>query len=93
MMTSSPSDDSTQPAPATISNNSVNSGSSYSYGPGISHHPGFSYRNVWRPLAISFIGGQTKEIYLDVADRGEPPTVSDGYCISLAYVVMLDIVR
>jgi len=93
MMTSSPSDDSTQPPPTNTSANAASSGSSYPYGPGISHHPGFSYRNVWRPLAISFIGGQTKEIYLDVADRGEPPVVSDGYCISLAYVVMLDVVR
>jgi hypothetical protein len=42
---------------------------------------------------MSFIGGQTKEIYLDVADRGEPPQVSDGYCISLAYISLLDIIR
>ena len=63
------------------------------YGPGLSPQPGFSYRNVWKPLTISFIGGQTKEIYLDVADRGEIPTVSDGYCISLAYISLLDCVR
>lgn len=35
----------------------------------------------------------TIEIYLDVADRGEPPQVSDGYCISLAYICLLDTVR
>ena len=40
-----------------------------SYGPGSSPQPGFSYRNVWKPLTISFIGGQTKDIYLDVSDR------------------------
>ena len=39
------------------------------------------------------LGGQTKEIYLDVSDRGEIPVVSDGYCISLAYVSLLDCVR
>ena len=42
---------------------------------------------------MSFIGGQTKEIYLDVTDRGEPPQVSEGYCISLAYICLLDIIR
>ena len=42
---------------------------------------------------IVFLGGQTKEIYLDVTDRGEIPVVSDGYCISLAYVSLLDCVR
>ncbi len=63
------------------------------YGPGMSPQPGFSCRNVWKPLTINFIGGQTKEIYLDVSDRGEIPQISDGYCISLAYVILLDVVR
>ena len=63
------------------------------YGPGMSPQPGFSCRNVWKPLTINFIGGQTKEIYLDVSDRGEVPQISDGYCISLAYVILLDVVR
>merc|ERR1719242_2062236 len=76
------------------SGNSTNvGGGSVPYGPGLSPQPGFSYRNVWKPLTISFIGGQTKEIYLDVTDRGEIPIVSDGYCISLAYVSLLDCVR
>ena len=26
------------------------------YGPGLSPQPGFSYRNVWKPLTISFVG-------------------------------------
>ena len=59
----------------------------------MSPQPGFSCRNVWKPLTINFIGGQTKEIYLDVTDRGEVPQISDGYCISLAYVILLDVVR
>ena len=63
------------------------------YGPGMSPQPGFSCRNVWKPLTINFVGGQTKEIYLDVSDRGEIPQISDGYCISLAYVILLDVVR
>ena len=44
-------------------------------------------------LTLSFIGGQTKDIYLDISDRGEVPVVSDGYCLSLAYVCLLDVVR
>ena len=49
------------------------------YGPGMSPQPGFSCRNVWKPLTINFVGGPTKEIYLDVSDRGEIPQISDGY--------------
>ena len=30
---------------------------------------------------------------MDVSDRGEIPVVSEGYCISLAYVSLLDCVR
>ena len=44
-------------------------------------------------MTISFVGGQTKDVFLDVCDRGEIPAVSDGYCISLAYVSLLDVVR
>ena len=66
-------------------------GSSVIYGsPGVS---GFYYRNVWKPLTISFVGGQTKELYLDSSDRCEIPQVSDGYGISLAYACLLDAVR
>ena len=66
-------------------------GNSVIYGsPGVS---GFYYRNVWKPLTISFVGGQTKELYLDSSDRTEIPQVSDGYGISLAYACLLDAVR
>lgn len=44
-------------------------------------------------MTITFIGGQTKELFLDLADRNEIPSVSDGYGISLAYACILDIVR
>ena len=37
------------------SSNNVGGGS-VPYGPGLSPQPGFSYRNVWKPLTISFIG-------------------------------------
>jgi hypothetical protein len=92
MLASSPTDEANLPTAAS-SGTAGASGSNLPYGPGLSLQPGFCYRNVWRPLTMSFIGGQTKEIYLDVADRGDPPVVSDGYCISLAYISLLDIVR
>ena len=34
----------------------VGVGGGVPYGPGLSPQPGFSYRNVWKPLTISFIG-------------------------------------
>jgi hypothetical protein len=63
------------------------------YGHGISAQPAFHFRNVWKPLTISFVGGQTKELFLDISERHELPVVSDGYGISLAYACLLDIVR
>ena len=30
---------------------------------------------------------------MTISDRGEVPAVSDGYCLSLAYVCLLDVVR
>jgi len=66
-----------------------------SVGPGGGPQPGFYFRNVWKPLTMSFIGGQTKELFLDLGDKGGDglPAVSDGYGISLAYACILDIVR
>ncbi len=58
-----------------------------------SPQPGFYYRNMWKPLTISFIGRQTKELFLDMSDCSEVPSVSDGYGISLAYSCILDVVR
>jgi len=94
MLASSPTDEANMPTASSGGNTgSSGTGSNLPYGPGLSPQPGFCYRNVWRPLTMSFIGGQTKEIYLDVTDRGEAPVVSEGYCISLAYLSLLDIVR
>ena len=78
---------------ASQTQNTANLASNTPYGPGMSPQPGFSCRNVWKPLTINFIGGQTKDLYLDVSDRGEIPQISEGYCISLAYVILLDVVR
>lgn len=97
VMLASPPNDSDGSTSASGGSQTGNAGSNLAanqpYGPGVSVQPGFSCRNVWKPLTINFIGGQTKEIYLDVSDRGEIPQINDGYCISLAYVVLLDVVR
>jgi len=62
-------------------------------GPGVSAQPGFYYRGVYQPLTLSWIGGCAKCQYLDMTDRLEPPSMSDGYGVSLAYSCLLDVVR
>nr|XP_022914726.1 protein MON2 homolog isoform X1 [Onthophagus taurus] len=62
-------------------------------GPGVSPPPGFLSRNVWLPIVITFATGQTKPIYLEMLDKIEPPTIPDGYGISVAYGCLLEIVR
>ena len=37
--------------------------------------PGFYHRNVWKPLTLSFVGGQTKELFLDIGERTDIPQV------------------
>ena len=72
----------------------ISAGNTVYGSPGITPQSGFYYRNTWKPLTISFVGGQTKELFLDMSsDRSEVPTVSDGYGISLAYTCLLDAVR
>uniref|UniRef100_A0A0K2TVD6 Protein MON2 homolog n=1 Tax=Lepeophtheirus salmonis TaxID=72036 RepID=A0A0K2TVD6_LEPSM len=79
--------------PSSGGNGASNNGNnSVLYG-GLSPQPGFYYRSVWKPLTMSFIGGHTKEIYLETSEKIDPPLVSEGYGISLAYVCLLDTVR
>ena len=65
----------------------------YGSGPGSASQPGFYHRNVFKPLTLNFIGGQTKELFLDIGERTEVPAVSEGYGVSLAYACILDLVR
>lgn len=62
-------------------------------GPGMSPSSGFYFRGVWLPLVMTFPTGQSKSIYLEMLDKLEPPSIPDGYGISIAYACMLDIVR
>uniref|UniRef100_A0A1B6LWA5 Protein MON2 homolog n=1 Tax=Graphocephala atropunctata TaxID=36148 RepID=A0A1B6LWA5_9HEMI len=62
-------------------------------GPGISPQPGFFSRGVWLPVIITFPSGQAKSTYLEMMDKVEPPSIPDGYGISVAYACLLDIIR
>ncbi|KAG8331656.1 Endocytosis and vacuole integrity protein [Homalodisca vitripennis] len=62
-------------------------------GPGVSPQPGFFSRGVWLPVIITFPSGQAKSTYLEMMDKVEPPTIPDGYGISVAYACLLDIIR
>ncbi|XP_034257035.1 protein MON2 homolog [Thrips palmi] len=62
-------------------------------GPGVSPQPGFFSRGVWLPIVITYSSGQTKSIYLDMLEKGEPPAIPDGYGISVAYACLLEIIR
>ena len=62
-------------------------------GPGGSAQPGFYYRGVYQPLVLSWLGGVAKCQYLDMTDRMEPPSMVEGYGVSLAYGCLLDLVR
>lgn len=62
-------------------------------GPGISAQPGFFLRGVWLPLVTTFTPGQARSTYLEMLDKIEPPTIPDGYGISVAYACLLDVIR
>jgi hypothetical protein len=62
-------------------------------GPGVSPQPGFLLRGVWLPIVVTFPTGQTKSTYLEMLDKIEPPTIPDGYGISIAYASLLEIIR
>lgn len=62
-------------------------------GPGMSPQSGFFFRGIWLPLVMTFPTGQSKSIYLEMLEKTEPPSIPDGYGISIAYACLLDIVR
>nr|XP_018911594.1 PREDICTED: protein MON2 homolog isoform X1 [Bemisia tabaci] len=62
-------------------------------GPGVSPQPGFFSKSVWLPIVVTFPSGQAKSTYLEMMDKVEPPSIPDGYGISVAYACLLDIIR
>nr|CAH0104416.1 unnamed protein product [Daphnia galeata] len=66
---------------------------SVSMGPGISPQAGFYYRGVWIPICTVFTSGQPKATFLEMLDKTDPPSIQDGYCMSVAYACLLDVIR
>ncbi|KAK9890442.1 hypothetical protein WA026_010528 [Henosepilachna vigintioctopunctata] len=61
--------------------------------PGISPQPGFLLRGVWLPIVAIFPTGHARPVHLEMLDKIEPPTIPDGYGISIAYASLLEIIR
>ncbi|KZS11860.1 MON2 protein, partial [Daphnia magna] len=66
---------------------------SVSIGPGITPQAGFYYRGVWIPICTAFTSGQPKATFLEMLDKTDPPGIQDGYCMSVAYACLLDVIR
>ncbi|XP_066447576.1 protein MON2 homolog isoform X1 [Eleutherodactylus coqui] len=55
--------------------------------------PAFEYRGTWIPIITISVQGSAKATYLEMLDKVEPPTIPDGYAMSVAFHCLLDLVR
>ncbi|NP_001085787.1 protein MON2 homolog [Xenopus laevis] len=55
--------------------------------------PAFEYRGTWIPILTISIQGSAKATYLEMLDKVEPPTIPEGYALSVAFHCLLDLVR
>ncbi|KAF7701871.1 hypothetical protein HF521_001154 [Silurus meridionalis] len=69
-------------------------------GPGAAGGPGglstpaaFEYRGMWIPLMSVSVQGSAKATYLEMLDKVEPPSIPEGYAMSVAFSALLDLVR
>ncbi|TRY98843.1 hypothetical protein DNTS_027857 [Danionella cerebrum] len=53
----------------------------------------FEYRGIWIPLINVSIQGSAKATYLEMLDKVEPPSIPEGYALSVAFSALLDLVR
>ncbi|XP_048464034.1 protein MON2 homolog isoform X4 [Rhincodon typus] len=74
--------------PATAQN-----GSGTSANVGLTPQPAFEYRGTWIPILNTSVQGTSKAAYLELLDKVEPPTIPDGYAMSVAFGCLLDLVR
>lgn len=74
---------SSTPPTSTVNANQINSNAS------ISPQPAFSLRGIWVPLVFNLSLGQSKNYLVDQLDKLEPPSVPDGYGLTLAYSCLL----
>ncbi|XP_006886103.1 PREDICTED: protein MON2 homolog isoform X2 [Elephantulus edwardii] len=62
-------------------------------GGGVSLLPAFEYRGTWIPILTVTVQGSAKATYLEMLDKVEPPTIPEGYAMSVAFHCLLDLVR
>ncbi|XP_058164337.1 protein MON2 homolog isoform X2 [Dasypus novemcinctus] len=62
-------------------------------GGGITLLPAFEYRGTWIPILTITVQGNAKATYLEMLDKVEPPTIPEGYAMSVAFHCLLDLVR
>ncbi|XP_028305076.1 protein MON2 homolog isoform X2 [Gouania willdenowi] len=53
----------------------------------------FEYRGTWIPLMAVSVQGSAKATYLEMLDKVEPPSIPEGYAMSVAFSALLDLVR
>ncbi|XP_059672102.1 protein MON2 homolog isoform X2 [Gavia stellata] len=95
-----PSTGNTSATPSqTGSNASGNTGSAQTnpgvlgMGGGATVLPAFEYRGTWIPILNVTVQGSAKATYLEMLDKVEPPTIPEGYAMSVAFHCLLDLVR
>uniref|UniRef100_A0A8C9TET1 Protein MON2 homolog n=1 Tax=Scleropages formosus TaxID=113540 RepID=A0A8C9TET1_SCLFO len=59
----------------------------------ISAQAAFEYRGTWIPLVTVSVQGSVKATYLEMLDKVEPPSIPEGYALSVAFSALLDLVR
>uniref|UniRef100_A0A8D0H6D4 Protein MON2 homolog n=1 Tax=Sphenodon punctatus TaxID=8508 RepID=A0A8D0H6D4_SPHPU len=62
-------------------------------GGGVTVLPAFEYRGTWIPILNVTVQGSAKATYLEMLDKVEPPTIPEGYAMSVAFHCLLDLVR
>lgn len=59
----------------------------------LSTQAAFEYRGTWIPLVTVSVQGSAKATYLEMLDKVEPPSIPEGYAMSVAFSALLDLVR
>uniref|UniRef100_A0AAY4B3Y4 Protein MON2 homolog n=1 Tax=Denticeps clupeoides TaxID=299321 RepID=A0AAY4B3Y4_9TELE len=60
---------------------------------GLTGQAAFEYRNISIPLMTVSVQGSAKATYLEMLDKVEPPSIPEGYAMSVAFSALLDMVR
>nr|XP_015208768.1 PREDICTED: protein MON2 homolog isoform X3 [Lepisosteus oculatus] len=60
---------------------------------GVMPQAAFEYRGTWIPLMTISVQGSAKATYLEMLDKVEPPSIPEGYAMSVAFTCLLDLVR